>query len=57
MASCLSGPFCPFAPAILSDDGVSASVVHATFSPTPSETAHGITVMPDLGPPRPTSLI
>lgn len=57
MASCLSGLFCPFAPAIVSESAAKAPVVHATFSPSPSETAHGITVTPDLGPPRSTSLI
>ena len=57
MPSCVSGFFCSIAPAILGDGSAPLPMVHATFSLSPSQTARGITVMPDLGPPRPTAAL
>lgn len=45
--------FCPVSPAILSQAVALKPAPQATFPPITAEKAEGITVRPDLGPPRP----
>lgn len=51
-APCMSGLQCSLPPAILGTTDTAMPVRHATFSPVASADAAGITLAPDLGPPR-----
>ena len=51
-SGCITLPFCSISPAVLPTGAIVVSLARASFEPAAFQRDAGITVRPDLGPPR-----